>query len=140
TVADVTRPLGEWLHHHRELTVLTRPFLTAHAQRSGSTELGALLEQGNADALRELLENQQLIDVLHTWPAAWVGQDLVAALRPLSPRMYSIASSRQAVDDEVHLTLAHVHYTREDQARWGVASHFLADLGEGETVPVFVEE
>ncbi len=139
-LGDVTRPLEEWLRHHRELTVLTRPFLTAHAQRSGSTELSALLEQGNAEALRDLLENRQLIDVLHTWPAAWSAQDLVAALRPLTPRMYSIASSRQAVDDEVHLTLAHVHYTREDQARWGVASHFLAELGEGETVPVFVEE
>lgn len=140
TLTDVTHPLSEWLQHHRELTVLTRPFLVAHAQRSDSSELSALLQQENAAALRDLLENRQLIDVLHKWPAAWTAPDLIAALRPLTPRMYSIASSRQAVDDEVHLTLAHVHYTHEDQERWGVASHFLSDLGEGDTVPVFVEE
>lgn len=140
TVADVTRPLEEWLRHHRELTVLTRPFLAAHAERSESAELVALLQQGNADALRELLETQQLIDVLRTWPAPWDAQDLVQALRPLTPRMYSIASSRQAVDEEVHLTLAHVHYTHDGQARWGVASHFLSELAEGDTVPVFIEE
>lgn len=39
----------------------------------------------------------------------------------------------------MHLTLAHVHYTHEEQARWGVTSHFLSELGEGDTVPVFVE-
>jgi sulfite reductase (NADPH) flavoprotein alpha-component len=54
--------------------------------------------------------------------------------------MYSIASSQAAVEEEVHLTLAHVDFEHEGEARWGVASHFLADLAEGDRLPIFIEE
>src|SRR5690606_23473250 len=64
----------------------------------------------------------------------------IKALRPLTPRMYSIASSQSAVDQEVHLTLANVAYEYEGEARWGAASNFLAALAEGEKLPVFIEE
>jgi len=41
--------------------------------------------------------------VLRRWPAGWSAQELVAALRPLAPRLYSIASSRKRVGEEAHL-------------------------------------
>ena len=63
----------------------------------------------------------------------------MAALRPLVPRLYSIASSQKVVGDEAHLTVAHVEYEREGDTRWGAASSFIARAAEGETLPVFIE-
>jgi sulfite reductase (NADPH) flavoprotein alpha-component len=122
------------------LTQITRPFLVAHAERSNAQDLKDLLQPGGVEAFRKLLETRQLVDVLRTWPASWTAQDLVKSLRPLAPRMYSIASSQAAVEEEVHLTLAHVDFEHEGEARWGVASHFLADLAEGDRLPIFIEE
>jgi sulfite reductase (NADPH) flavoprotein alpha-component len=135
---DVARPLHEWLGTHRELTKLSRPFITAHAERSGAAALRELLVPGNP-ALTEWLGERQVIDLLRQHPAGWTAEDLVAQLRPLQPRLYSIASSQKAVGDEVHLTVAHVDYLRDGDPRWGVASHFLATREEGDSLPLYIE-
>lgn len=140
TINNDTHSLRAWLQNHRELTQITRPFLVAHAEMANSDELRALLQPDGIAGFRQLLETRQLIDVLRRWPAAWTATGLIQALRPLAPRMYSIASSQSAVEDEVHLTLAHVDYEHEGEERWGVASHYLATLAEGETLPIFIEE
>ncbi len=139
THKDDTRTLTEWLTHYRELTCLTRPFIQAHAERNGSDELKALLEPEQRDAFTHLLKKVQLIDFLRQYPATWTADELVAALRPLAPRMYSIASAQAEVEEEVHLTVDIVHYQSGDEDRWGVGSHYLADLDEDATVPVFID-
>lgn len=139
-VNNVSRPLKEWLGRYRELTQLTKPFLAAHAELSSDESLKALLLPESIDQLKSYLETRQLVDLLKEFPAGWTAQGLVKALRPLTPRMYSIASSQSAVDQEVHLTLANVAYEYEGQARWGAASNFLARLAEGEKLPIFIEE
>lgn len=139
TIAGETLPLAQWLSGRRELTRLTRPFVAAHAQRARSAVLDAALAADGADALRALLDGHQLIDLLRRFPATWDAADFVAALRPLAPRLYSIASSRAAVGEEAHLTVAVVGYEAFGEARVGSASRFLADRAEGEAIPVFVE-
>ncbi|NYT44501.1 assimilatory sulfite reductase (NADPH) flavoprotein subunit [Alcaligenaceae bacterium] len=139
-IGNTTRSLHEWLARHRELTQLTRPFLAAHAELAGSDELKALLQPDALDGLKAFLETRQLLDLLKAYPASWSGPALVKALRPLTPRMYSIASSQSVVDEEVHLTLATINYEYEGESRWGVASNFLAALDEGEKLPIFIEE
>jgi len=68
-------------------------------------------------------------------------EDLPAGLRPLQPRLYSIASSQAAVGDEAHLTVAPVRYELHGTARGGVASTQIADrLDMGDIVPVYVQE
>jgi sulfite reductase (NADPH) flavoprotein alpha-component len=141
TQGDTTLPLREWLASKRELTKLARPFIAAQAERGGDTELQSILQPGNV-VLGEWLANRQVIDLLQRHPADWSGEALVAALRPLTPRLYSIASSRKAVGDEVHLTIAHVEYdsgAQDGMLRWGAASHYLATRGEGERLPVYIE-
>jgi sulfite reductase (NADPH) flavoprotein alpha-component len=135
--AGETLPLRTWLAAKRELTKLSRPFVQRHAERGGDPALVARL--ADADASRRLLESQQLLDLLRAHPGDWTGAELVAALRPLAPRLYSIASSQAAVGAEAHLTVAHVEWAAGDEPRHGVASHYLAGLGDGATVPVFVE-
>lgn len=134
-----TLPLAQWLTQRRELTLLTRPFVAAHAQRGGHAALQALLAPEGAAELSKLLASQQLIDLLRHYPTEWDATALVAALRSLAPRMYSIASSQTLVDEEVHLTLAHLTFEQDGEARWGVSSHYLSDASEGESVPVFIE-
>jgi sulfite reductase (NADPH) flavoprotein alpha-component len=136
---DERLPLAQWLGQRRELTGLTRPFLAAHAERGGHAALKALLEPGAQGELAALLRGTPLLDLLRRHPAGWDAEALVAALRPLAPRMYSIASSQARVENEVHLTVDRLHYRSDGEERWGVASHHLCALDEGDTVPVFVE-
>lgn len=131
--------LHDWFERHRELTRLSRPFLQAHAARAGSAELQRLLQPGNSASLATLLATHQLVDLLQAWPAAWSPDELVGALRPLAPRLYSIASAQSAVGPEAHLTVDHVDYVAPGGRRWGAASHFIAQAGEGHALPVFIE-
>jgi len=85
-----------------------------------------------------LTEKRELTRLLQL-PKARSALELVAALRPLTPRLYSIASSQKAVGEEAHLTVAHVEYQRDGAARWGAASHFLATREDGDRLPVYIE-
>lgn len=139
SVKDKTHSIQEWLSHYRELTCLTRPFIVAHAALAENDELNNLLADGNQAELAKLLNRVQLIDFLRQYPAKWEAQAFIEALRALAPRMYSIASSQNAVGEEVHLTVDYVKYQVEDEERYGVTSHYLAHLEEGDKVPVFVD-
>ncbi|MBS0589832.1 MAG: flavodoxin domain-containing protein, partial [Proteobacteria bacterium] len=92
--AGETLPLRQWLAERRELTLLTRPFVAAHAERGQHAALQAMLSAQNVGDLSKFLADHQLIDLLRAYPTAWDAQALVAALRALAPRMYSIASSQ----------------------------------------------
>lgn len=139
TVGDATRELREWLYAKREITRLSRPFVAALAERSGNAELRALLDPAQAEPLRTLMENAQPIDLVQRFAAEWTPDAFVAALRPLVPRLYSIASSRTAVDEEAHLTVGHVEYATPAGTRWGAASHWLATRAEGAQIEVYLE-
>jgi sulfite reductase (NADPH) flavoprotein alpha-component len=137
--AGQTHALRDWLGTRRELTRLSRPFLAAHAAHAGAGELNRALAPTETASLAAILASHQLVDVLRRWPAAWSGDEFVAALRPLTPRLYSIASSQKAVGDEAHLTLDVLRYEAFGHAHLGAASSHLADLAEGETASVYIE-
>ena len=102
------------------------------------------------DALFELLgvtptpelETLDVLELLERFPdnkpdpAAFV-----AALDPLHPRLYSIASSPRETPNKVHLTVSAVRYQKNGRARLGVASTFLADrLEPGSEIAVYVQK
>ncbi len=133
-----TQPLREWLARERELTRLSRPLVQAVAERADSAALRTALER--PEALKKLFDSHQPIDLLRAHPADWDAASLVAALRPLTPRLYSIASSPRAVgDDEVHLTVAVVDYHAHGAHHVGAASRWIAEADEDATLDVFVE-
>jgi sulfite reductase (NADPH) flavoprotein alpha-component len=131
--------LADWLRSGLEITRLTRLLIAAVAKRSSSTELSALLQSGQETALRDFMVRRQLPDLLERFPADWDAASLVAALRTLQPRLYSIASSAKEVGDEVHLTVARLDSGGDGSARPGAASHWLATRVNADTVSVFVE-
>ncbi|MFZ5638152.1 MAG: assimilatory sulfite reductase (NADPH) flavoprotein subunit [Pseudomonadota bacterium] len=134
-----TLPLREWLGRRREITRLSRPFVATHAANAGSESLNRLLAPDQREALAALMAQSQIVDLLAEHPGAWTAEALIEALRPLQPRLYSIASSRKVVGDEAHLTVAHVEYRHGSGLRWGAGSHHLATREEGAALPVFVE-
>ena len=139
THAGRALPLSTWLADQRELTRLARQFIASLAERASHPELDALLAPEGSAAFTRLIATQQVIDLLQRFPAEWTGEDFVAVLRPLAPRLYSIASSRKSVGDEAHLTVAHVAYPTESGWRWGAASHHLATAAESAAPRVFIE-
>lgn len=133
-------PLGQWLGSERELTRLGRTFIRQHAERHGHAELQALLADGRQAALDAVLAQvPQLPDFLARFPGRWPAQELVQALRPMAPRLYSIASSQMAVGEEAHLCVALLQYPGLAQNRFGLASGQLAETAVGARVPVFIE-
>jgi sulfite reductase (NADPH) flavoprotein alpha-component len=132
-----TLPLHEWLAARRELTRVARPFVFAHAQRARHDDLDAIV--ASPVAFPELLNDYQVIDLLHGFPAQWSAQEFVAALRPQTPRLYSIASSLKAAEGEAHLTVARLAYDAFGRRHSGAASEFLASREADGRVPVFIE-
>ena len=67
-------------------------------------------------------------------------EQLLSLLRPLTPRLYSIASSQAETESEVHITVGAVRYEIDGRQRAGGASSYLADrLQEEGEVRVFIE-
>lgn len=132
--------LREALRDKLEITVATVPFLRQWAEQGEDPRLLELLDGDHPEQLAEFLATHQIIDVIREYPAATDAESLVARLRKLSPRSYSIASSPAANPDEVHLTVAAVRYEAFGRPHWGAASTMLADrIDEGGQVSVFVE-
>ena len=132
-------PLSQWLAEQRELTRISRPLLASVAERGAHPELERLLGPDHKTDLARVFDDHQLIDVLRRWPAEWSAEALLDTLRPATHRLYSIASSRKRVGEEVHLTVDELRYNAHGAAHQGAASSFLAALEEGAQVPVFIE-
>ncbi|MGL6411558.1 assimilatory sulfite reductase (NADPH) flavoprotein subunit [Aeromonas veronii] len=124
---------------HFELTRLHGGFITGLADISDNAALKDLA--GDKAQVNALVASAQVVDVLKRFPTALTAEQLVGLLRPLTPRLYSIASAQSEVEEEVHLTVGVVRYQQEDgTVRSGAASSYLADrLIEDGEVRVFVE-
>ena len=139
SIGDQSLSVHEWLSSKRELTRLSKSFVQQHATRFAGDDLSALLKSDNNEAISQLISQQQLPDFLSRYPGEWGAEELVNALRPLAPRLYSIASSRKAVGNEAHLTVSLLEYQKDENLRRGLASGFLTDRDVGVTLPVFIE-
>ncbi|WP_421144972.1 assimilatory sulfite reductase (NADPH) flavoprotein subunit [Aeromonas dhakensis] len=131
--------LREVLSRELELTRLHGGFITGLAEISDNPALKDLA--GDKAQVNALVASAQVVDVLKRFPTALTAEQLLGLLRPLTPRLYSIASSQSEVEEEVHLTVGVVRYPQEDgTVRSGAASSYLADrLPEDAEVRVFVE-
>ena len=138
TVNGKTLPLAEALQWHFELTVNTANIVENYATLTRSESLLPLV--GDKAQLQHYAATTPLVDMVRFSPAQLDADALIGLLRPLTPRLYSIASSQAEVETEVHVTLGVVRYEVEGRARAGGASGYLADRVEEEgEVRVFIE-
>ncbi|MDU1150076.1 MAG: NADPH-dependent assimilatory sulfite reductase flavoprotein subunit [Klebsiella michiganensis] len=138
TVDGKTLPLAKALEWHFELTVNTGNIVENYATLTRSESLLPLV--GDKAQLQHYAATTPIVDMVRFSPAQLDAQALVDLLRPLTPRLYSIASSQAEVESEVHVTVGVVRYDIEGRARAGGASSFLADrVEEDGEVRIFIE-
>ncbi len=134
------RTIRDQLSHHCELTRLSVDTIKAYAGQTEDQALSKFLESLNQEQYRDFIEQRQFIDLVREYPARMSAQTLVRLLRPLTPRLYSVASSQASVGEEVHLTVATRFSNAIGQQRRGVASSCLNyRLQTGDEIAVFVE-
>ncbi len=138
SVGGQTLPLAEALQRRFELTVNTAGIVGNYATLTRSEALLPLV--GDSDKLQRYAAATPIVDMVRFSPAQIDAQALTELLRPLTPRLYSIASAQAEVGNEVHITVGAVRYHIEGRARSGGASGFLADrLEEDGEVRIFIE-
>ena len=138
TVDGKLLPLTDALQWHFELTVNTANIVENYATLTRSETLLPLV--GDKAQLQHYAATTPIVDMLRFSPAQLDAEALIGLLRPLTPRLYSIASSQAEVESEVHVTVGAVRFEVEGRARAGGASSFLADrVGEEGEVRVFIE-
>ncbi len=131
------QPLFDALRYHYDVSVLTEPFLLACARLSKHGELRALI--ADETQRKAYLEGRGLVDPITDFGVKFPTTEyLVAPLRALAPRLYSISSSPKAHPGEVHLTVGKVTYDRHGRQRLGVCSTYLAEHDGHRPVRVYM--
>ncbi|MEJ2591561.1 MAG: flavodoxin domain-containing protein, partial [Candidatus Thiodiazotropha sp.] len=131
--------LAQALCEQLELTQLHPGVVSAWAKHTAHPALRAISD--NPDTLRRFARERQFIDLLQAHPGSIEAQALVKLLQPLQPRLYSIASSQAAVEDEIHLTVSALHYQAHGREHLGGASgHLTRRLAEGDSLDIYLAE
>ena len=141
TLPDATQvSLREALITTYDITSLKKSALTKWNAVAGSAKLAAVLE--DKEALKDFVWGRDWLDLAQDAETAAKFESaaaFTAILPKLTPRLYSIASSPDAVPGQVSLCVGAVRYTSHDRARKGVCSTYMADrLKTGDKVRVFV--
>jgi len=138
-VGDEDAPLREALLRHYEITALSEPLVERLAPAAAG-RLDELFDPGRADGPQEYLAGRDLLDLARDFSLAGVAAgEFVPLLRPMPPRLYSIAGSPRVNPDEVHVTVAVLRYRAHGRDREGVFSVQCAErVRPGDKLPVYV--
>ncbi|MCA1956275.1 NADPH-dependent assimilatory sulfite reductase flavoprotein subunit [Zymomonas sp.] len=137
-VDDTILPLAQALQHSFELTVNNTRLVESYATLTQSKALEKIIS--DKAALQDYAQNTPIVDMIRQAGGKLTAEQFISLLRPLTPRLYSIASSQAEAENEVHLTVGVVRYEIDGRKRAGGASSFLADrIAENGTLRVFVE-
>ncbi len=133
------KTLLEALTYDYELTPLSKVSLSKYAEITDNPRLKKIL--GDSTAVLEYLPGRDILDLLSEEPHKFSPDELISVLRKNTPRMYSIASSQEAVDEEVHLLVSVVRYNAFGRDKEGHCSSTLADrLEVDDKVKIFVDK
>ena len=131
------KTLREQLIREREISQNTPQFVQGYAALAKSADLDAEIATHGA---APYAANTPLDAIVARYPAAITEEQLLTLLRPLTPRLYSIASAPEEVGEEVHLTVGVLHYEHDGKRYSGAASGYLGErLPEEGAARVFVE-
>jgi sulfite reductase (NADPH) flavoprotein alpha-component len=138
-INDQSLTLAEALGERLELTQLHPNVVRAWSALETYPALQALSQ--DSEKLRHFIAERQFIDLPLHYPAGVNAQGLVELLQAQQPRLYSIASSQSAYEDEIHLTVAALVYKGHGRDYLGGASGYLTRrIEEGDPLGVYVVE
>ena len=136
-IAEETICLKDALISRFACTVLSKIQIKKFNELAQVSALDDLLKIENKEALIEYMWGRELIDLFKEYPQGELSvEDFVGLLRPMPPRLYSIASSLSTHHEEVHLTVAVVRYDTHGRKRKGVCSSYLAER-VGDSIPCY---
>ena len=139
-VPGFDRNLGDLLTYQFEISEPSRKLIEWVGQNTGNQELLHVLQHDDKDTLANWLWGKDTLDLLQLELKRNLSvPELVAMLRPLQHRAYSISSSSKAHPNQVHLTIASVRYHSGGRERKGVCSTYLAErVRRGEKPAIFI--
>ncbi len=130
------RPLFEALRESYDISTLSSAFVLACARLTKSAELQEIVR--DEEKLAQYMVGRQPIDPIVEFGVVFPTTEyLIAPLKQLQPRLYSISSSPKAHQDEVHLTVGVVRYETHGRVRKGVCSNFLAEHSGEDPVRIY---
>ena len=82
-----------------------------------------------------------LLDLLKIYPVPNLNvfEQVLQILEPITPRLYSIASSPNAHTGELHLTVGKNQFKVNGEARVGLCSNYLLDLSENTEIEFYIQ-
>lgn len=129
--------LFDALRFHYDVSVLTEPFLLACGRLTKNPELQEIV--GDEAKRKAYIAGRGLVDPIADFDVKFPTTEyLVAPLKQLNARLYSISSSPKAHPGEVHLTVGKVTYDSHGRKRLGVCSTYLADHKLDRPVKVYM--
>jgi len=135
-----TCSLRQALIEQFNITKLQKGMLTKWNNIAQSQSLSTLL--ADKEALKSYLYGHDLLDIASNPDMTAIfadAQSFVSILGKITPRLYSIASSPNAVEGQVTLCVGAVRYSMDGRARNGVCSTYMSDrLKAGDKARVFV--
>ncbi|MGJ8640425.1 MAG: diflavin oxidoreductase [Opitutaceae bacterium] len=129
--------LFDALRFHYDVSVLTEPFLIACGRLTKNPELKEII--ADDEKRKRYISGRGLVDPIVDFGVKFPTTEyLVAPLKSLNPRLYSISSSPKAHPGEVHLTVGKVTYDLHGRPRMGVCSTYLSDHDLARPVKVYM--
>lgn len=122
-----TTPLGQLLSKKLSLVNLSERVVKKYAE---------IVKQDIPDT------RMDFSDLLRIYPSGSSEQflEVLQVLDPISPRLYSIASSPEAHSGEVHLTVGMHQFCVNDVVREGMCSYYLSQMKEGEEIEFYIHK
>lgn len=139
-VPGFDRNLGDLLTYQFEISEPSRKLIEWVGQHTANQELLHVLQHDDKDTLANWMWGKDTLDLLQLELKRNLSvPELVAMLRPLQHRAYSISSSSKTHPNQVHLTIASVRYHSAGRERKGVCSTYLAErVRRGEKPAIFI--
>ena len=83
-----------------------------------------------------------IIDLLKIYPVKDSQQfeEVIQILEPITPRLYSISSSPQAHEGEVHITVARDKFYVNEEQRYGLCSDLLTQMADDAHIEFYVQK
>lgn len=138
TAQGETCSLQAALSHSCGITKVTGKFLKAWAELCASDELKAIA--ADKEQAKAYYDGRDFLDIIVDYPAVELSaQNVVDVLGKVIPRLYSIASSQNFVDDAIELCIGVVEWEHLERQRHGLCSTYLCHrLQAGDKVRIYI--
>ena len=131
--------LRELFTSYLDIRTPSKELIKALAEAASDHRVIQMLGSDDTSALNDFLWGKDILDLVKAYPTVSLSlAEILSLLRPIAPRAYSISSSLNKHNDEVHLTIGSVRYNNGERDYNGTCSTWLADLvEEGKKVPCY---